>query len=382
MYGGLIEGVGPRYCPSVEDKVVRFAEKTSHPIFLEQEEWDSESVYVQGFSTSMPADVQLEALRQIPGLEEVEMMRPGYAVEYDMADPLQLRPTLMSRQLEGLYLAGQINGTSGYEEAAGQGIVAGINAARYAWGEEERIFPRSESFIGVMIDDLVTKGVEDPYRMLTARAEHRLLLRHDNADQRLTPVGRELGLVDDVRWGRFCRKQDMIAETRTWMEETFLTETHNPILERLEAVGVKGRASLWGLLKRPHMSLDVVQAAAEQAGVDPEARLSSLRSDPLGASAAEQVEIAAVYDGYLKRQEEEAQLAQKMEGMRIPPNLDFGQMKCLSFEAVEKLSRIRPETIGQASRIPGLRSTDIAYLIAWVKTSAKDVLRGLPTRRS
>ncbi|MCG9893941.1 MAG: tRNA uridine-5-carboxymethylaminomethyl(34) synthesis enzyme MnmG [Fimbriimonadaceae bacterium] len=367
MFSGQIEGVGPRYCPSVEDKVVRFADKESHPIFLEQEEWDSESIYVQGFSTSMPAEVQLAALRTIPGLESVEVIRPGYAVEYDMADPLQLHPSLMSRLLPGLFLAGQLNGTSGYEEAAGQGIVAGINAARFVRDEEPRRFPRSESFIGVMIDDLTTKGVEDPYRMLTARAEHRLLLRHDNADLRLTPVGRELGTVSEARWIRFLKKQDQVARAREWLESHHITEPMNGILESRGLAPVKNRASLWLLLTRPGVDWRTVAEMAAEAGIDG----APLGDSALDRQAAEQLQIAAVYDGYLKRQEEEADLARRMEELRIPEGLDLGGLAGLSFESREKLGRARPATVGQASRIPGVRPTDIAILIGHLRASGR-----------
>lgn len=367
MYSGQIEGVGPRYCPSIEDKVVRFAGKDSHPIFLEQEEWDSESVYVQGFSTSMPGEIQLAALRTIPGLEDVEMIRPGYAVEYDMADPLQLRPTLMSRQLDGLFLAGQINGTSGYEEAAGQGIAAGINAALYATEQEPLIFPRSESLIGVMIDDLVTKGVEDPYRMLTARAEHRLLLRHDNADFRLTPLGRSLGIVDDLRWERFNERQEGTIILRTWMEEESISEPQSWALEEVGMTPVRGRASYWQLLTRPGASVSALGKAAAKLGHDFPALDLEAPTGTVAGGVRELLEIESVYGGYLKRQEEEATLARRMEEMHIPDDVDWDAIKCLSHEGRQKLGEVQPATIGQASRIPGLRPTDVAYLIGHIR---------------
>lgn len=378
MYGGMIEGVGPRYCPSIEDKVVRFSEKDSHPIFLEQEEWDSESVYVQGFSSSMPADVQLAALKTIAGLESVEMIRPGYAVEYDMADPLQLHPTLMSKLADGLFLAGQLNGTSGYEEAAGQGIVAGINAALYAKDEEPRVFPRSESFIGVMIDDLVTKGVEDPYRMLTARAEHRLLLRSDNADVRLTPIAQTLGLASDERLNRLDRKLRHMELGREWLESRFVTDTQNPVLESLGHDPVRGRGSLWQLLTRPTLSLPDVKAAALSCGLAWELPEPDAPFCPV-SQANEQLEVLAVYGGYLKRQEQEASLAERLEHLSIPRGIDYWRLKSLSHEGAQKLTEIQPATIGQASRIPGLRPTDVALLIAVIR-SGKAGVSGPETR--
>lgn len=354
MFSGQIEGIGPRYCPSIEDKVVRFAGKDSHPIFLEQEEWDGESVYVQGFSTSMPADVQLAALKTITSLENVEMLRPGYAVEYDMADPTQLMPTLMSKLLPGLFLAGQLNGTSGYEEAAGQGIVAGINAALFATGDEPTIFPRANSFIGVMIDDLVTKGVEDPYRMLTARAEHRLLLRHDNADQRLTPVARSLGLCDDERWQKYETKMEAIAAGMDRLMSTHVNQTQNDLLESHGIGGVANRASMFELMKRPEVTLDQIE---EFSGLE----ISSNRA------VREQLELAAAYDGYLQIQTRVAEQNRKLDEMKIPGTFDYQATKGLSYESVEKLSLVRPLTIGQASRVPGVRPSDIALLIGHLR---------------
>jgi len=364
MYSGQIEGVGPRYCPSVEDKIVRFADKESHPIFLEQEEWDGESVYVQGFSTSMPADVQLKALRTIPGLESVEMLRPGYAVEYDVADPLQLDPSLMSHQAEGLFLAGQLNGTSGYEEAAAQGLVAGINAAHLALGQAPVLFGRDRSFIGVMIDDLVTKGVEDPYRMLTARAEHRLLLRHDNADERLTPLARELGLCGDRRWARFETKWDAIASGLAQLRAFTVTTRANPWMEARGWSPIVNRASLFELMRRPGFGLDEAVALArfwDQGG----ATLSDLGGAP--GPVRDQIELAALYEGYIQIQAKTAERARRLDQMPIPSAFSYHALGGLSYESIEKLSRVRPITIGQASRVPGVRPADIALLIGHLR---------------
>ncbi len=350
MYGGHIEGIGPRYCPSIEDKVVRFAEKESHPVFLEQEEWDSDWIYVQGMSTSLPEEVQIQFLRTLPGLQNVRMFRPGYAVEYDMAFPDQLYRTLESKLARGLFLAGQINGTSGYEEAAAQGIVAGMNAALAAQGRGPIEFERQNSYIGVLIDDLVTKGVDDPYRMLTARAEYRLLLRHDNADLRLTPIAREVGTVSDERWSRFTDKRSAIDDELHRLTNTFVTPKSNSRLIGLGTARVGTKVSLQEILRRPGIDYSWI----EQAFPPPSS---------LPRAVGEQVEIHTKYEGYIVRQRNQVLELSRLEGVTIPCDLEYDGLKALSMEGREKLGRIRPGSIGQAARIPGITPADLQALM-------------------
>jgi tRNA uridine 5-carboxymethylaminomethyl modification enzyme len=352
MFSGKIEGTGPRYCPSIEDKIVRFADKPKHQIFLEPEGRNTSEYYVQGLSTSMPEDVQLQILRSIPGLEQVEMMRTGYAIEYDAVVPTQLKPSLETKLVDGLFTAGQINGTSGYEEAAGQGIMAGINAARKVQGKEAVVLGREEAYIGVLIDDLVTKGTSEPYRLLTSRAEYRLLLRHDNADKRLTPIGHEIGLIPVQRYETFVEKQRLVvAEIERLKQEKVRPDEHTA--EVLLAAGTTELTMVTDaltLLRRPELSYADVERVTP----------SPL---PLTEDMKEQVEIETKYAGYIEKQQVQVERLKKMEMKKIPDDIDYGEVHGLAMEARQKLSKIRPISIGQATRISGVTPADISILL-------------------
>ncbi|MDT2815914.1 tRNA uridine-5-carboxymethylaminomethyl(34) synthesis enzyme MnmG [Vagococcus carniphilus] len=357
MFTGIVEGVGARYCPSIEDKVVRFSDKPRHQIFLEPEGANTDEVYVQGLSTSLPEDVQQNMVRSIEGLEQAEIMRSGYAIEYDVVVPHQLRPTLETMKISGLYTAGQTNGTSGYEEAACQGLMAGINAALKIQEKEPLVLKRSDAYIGVLIDDLVTKGTNEPYRLLTSRAEYRLLLRHDNADLRLTEMGQGIGLVNEERYEEYQTKKEMIEEEMKRLEKSRL----KPTKELQEFLATKNSAALKDgilavdLLKRPELSyLDVVQ-------------FIEIPEVEIPRYVYEQVEIQVKYEGYIKKANDKVAKLKRMEAKKIPANIDYTKVNSLATEAIQKLEKIRPETIAQASRISGVNPSDISILMVYIE---------------
>jgi glucose-inhibited division protein A len=361
MFTGLIKGIGPRYCPSIEDKIIRFADKPRHQIFLEPEGRDTNVIYVNGFSTSLPAEIQYEAMKTVPGLENVEMLRPGYAVEYDFFPPQQVSLTLETHLIKGLFFAGQINGTSGYEEAAGQGIIAGINAALKVRGGDPFILKRSEAYIGVLIDDLVNKGTDEPYRMFTSRAEYRLILRQDNADRRLMKYGRQFGLIPDDVYSSLIEKEEYINVLKSYIYAKVVPpQAVNPYLEKIGSSPLTESEKLSQLIKRQDVLLSNLL------------ELEFFKTDSLPIEAArrkdviQQVEIETKYEGYIDRQIEEIDRFERFESMEIPEDFDFRKVKSLSTEATEKLSKIKPRSIGQASRISGVSPADISVLMIYL----------------
>ncbi|AOR37933.1 tRNA uridine-5-carboxymethylaminomethyl(34) synthesis enzyme MnmG [Candidatus Melainabacteria bacterium MEL.A1] len=357
MFRGLIQGVGPRYCPSIEDKVVRFSENPSHHIFIEPEGLGTYEVYIQGFSSSLPADVQVKMLRTLPGLENAHVIKPAYAVEYDYVPTVQTTHSLMSKKIKGLFFGGQINGTSGYEEAAAQGLIAGINAYNYLNNSELLELSRSSSYIGTLIDDLVTKDIQDPYRMLTSRSEYRLLLRQDNADARLTPIGKKVGLIDDAQYKVFTDKQEAIEREMLRIKDAKISATDevNSVLAKV-GQNIDRGIKIAELLKRPDIDYNIIKE------IDEETKNLNIPFD-----VAEQVEILTKYDGYLKRQEQQVKEAGKLDKFKIPDDIDYSKIEHISSETKDKLSKIRPKTLAQASRIGGVKPADISILMVMLE---------------
>ena len=358
MYSGLIHGIGPRYCPSIEDKVIRFAHNPSHHIFIEPEGKDTYEMYVQGFSTSLPADVQIQMLRSLPGIENVHIMKPAYAVEYDYMPAVQLSHSLMTKKVKGLFCAGQINGTSGYEEAAAQGLLAGINAIKYLQDKEMITLPRESSYLGTLVDDLVTKDIDEPYRMLTSRSEYRLLLRQDNADERLTKIGFDSGLISQERYNNYLAKQKTIDQEiqRFLQEKISPSEKVNNILSKYNQNIDRG-LKLAELLKRPNITYEVIKELDE-----------NTQKLGLTRDIYEQVEVKIKYEGYIKRQIEQVNMSDKLEKIKIPENIDYSKIEHISTETRDKLAKIRPVTLGQASRIGGVKPADISVLMIMIES--------------
>ena len=358
MYGGYVEGIGPRYCPSIEDKVVRFKDKERHQLFLEPESIYYDDIYVQGFSTSMPEDVQEKMVHSLPGLENAKILKYAYAIEYDAIDPLQLKQSLETKVIENLFTAGQINGTSGYEEAAGQGLIAGINASRKINNQEPLILKRNESYIGVLIDDLVTKGTKEPYRMLTSRAEYRLLLRHDNADLRLRDYGYQIGLINQAKYDKFIKKKENIEKLTTTLKSTKITPTKetNEYLESINSTKLLDGITLYELLKRPEVTIDDIK------------HFININYDE---EVIEQVVIQDKYEGYIKKANKEAEKMLDLEKIKIPDDIDYSIVPNLASEGRQKLNNIRPTTIAQASRISGVNPADISILMVYLKKEKK-----------
>jgi tRNA uridine 5-carboxymethylaminomethyl modification enzyme len=385
MFTGQIEGVGPRYCPSVEDKVNRFADKESHQIFLEPEGLTTHEYYPNGISTSLPFDIQLDLVRSMQGLENAYILRPGYAIEYDYFDPRSLKSSFETRQIGGLFFAGQINGTTGYEEAAAQGLFAGVNAAlqagaQTAWTGDTWLPGRDEAYLGVLVDDLITKGVTEPYRMFTSRAEFRLQLREDNADVRLTEVGRKLGLVDDARWDTFCRKRDAVSRETERLRSIWVNPNNLPASESLRVLGkeIDHEYNLGELLRRPDVGYAALMGLDGGKYANGELPVQPSGGDVFVAGVIEQVEIAAKYSGYIDRQKEEVGRAAHYENLRLPDDLDYLQVGALSIEARQRLNQLRPETLGQASRMSGITPATISLLLIHLK---KGNFRGFATKR-